>query len=172
MRATPSFRRLPSTITRPPSRAVMCEVSIAAPSAMPTRSAPSSRALSFISFELRFFLLMFNFLLLPEFLELFRHHSLVTLGPYPAHVPFREPRYRLAFLAVGLPLLAERDLLRRALRDLLLEFREMRVVVIAHRADREAARAVAEGADHAQQALPEAEQVALLQHRDRKSTRL
>ena len=39
------------------------------------------------------------------------------------------------------------------------------MVVVAHRAHREAARAVAEGAHHAQEALPEAEEVARLQHR-------
>src|SRR5258706_2487676 len=96
MRATPSFSRLASTITRPPSSAVMCEVSSAAPSAMPTRSAPSSFARVLMSCELSGFLLMFNFLLLLEFLELLRHHALVALGPYPARVPLREPGDRLA----------------------------------------------------------------------------
>src|SRR5258705_9525489 len=143
MRATPSLSRLASTITRPPSSAVICEVSSAAPSAMPTRSAPSSFARVLMSCELSGFLLMFNFLLLLEFLELFRHHALVALGPDPARVPLREPGDRLAFLAVGLPLPAQRQFLRRALGNRLLEFSQVRVVVVADRADREAARAVA-----------------------------
>jgi hypothetical protein len=46
------------------------------------------------------------------------------------------------------------------LRDLLLDIGEVRVVVVADRAHREAARAIAERPDHAQQPLPEAEQVA------------
>src|SRR6185436_1105369 len=60
--------------------------------------------------------------------------------------------------------LAERDLFRRALGDRLLNVREMGVVVVADRADREAAGAVAERANDAQQALPEAEQVTRRHH--------
>src|SRR5688572_25020494 len=91
MRATPSFKRLASTTTRPASRSVMCEASMFFPSAMPTRSAPSSRALSLMSCAEMVFLLIFILALL-EFLQLLRDHALVALLADPAHVPLREPR--------------------------------------------------------------------------------
>src|SRR5262245_27729737 len=158
MRATPSFRRLARTMTLPASRSVMCEASTFFPSAMPTRSAPSSSAFRFTSWALIFFLLIFILAFL-EFLQLLRDHALVALLADPAHVPFVEAGQLVAGLAVFLVLFLQGDFLRRLLRDVLLHLGEVRVVVVAHRADREAARAVAERADHAQQALPEAEQV-------------
>src|SRR5258706_10177579 len=162
MRATPSFRRLASTMTRPASRSVMCEASTALPSAMPTRSAPSSRALSFISFAERFFLRI-SMLPLLEFLQLPRDDALVALA-HPAHVPLRKAGDIGALLAILFPFSLDGNLFLRLLRDLLLHLGKVRVVVVAHRAHGEAARAVAERADDAQQALPEAEQVARLQH--------
>src|SRR6185436_2029902 len=162
MRATPSFRRLARTMTRPASSSVMCEASTAFPSAMPTRSAPSSSALRLTSSAVIFFLLI-SILALLEFLQLLRDHALVAFLADPAHVPLRQPGHVRARLAVALVFLVQRDLLRGLLRDVLLDLREMRVIVVADRADREAARAVAEGADDAQQSLPEAEQVDGLQ---------
>src|SRR2546421_2193292 len=98
MRATPSFRRLARTMARPASSCVMCAVSSRAPSAMPTRSAPSSRALALISAAvsgLRYISTLFLLLAL-ELLQLLRHHPLVALGPDPARVPFRQAGARLA----------------------------------------------------------------------------
>src|SRR5438477_12835195 len=107
MRATPSFSRLASTIARPASSCVMCAVSRRAPSAMPTRSAPSSRALALISAAVSGFrYISTQFLLLSfELLQLLRHHPLVALGSHPARVPLRQAGARLAFLARLLPLL-------------------------------------------------------------------
>src|ERR1041384_1785745 len=130
MRATPSFRRRASTITRPPSSAVMREVSMRAPSAMPTRSAPSSRALVLICAAVSGRLNISTQLLLPalEFLHLLGDHPLVALGADPARVPFREAAQLLAALARLLPGALRGDLLRRLLRDLLLHVGEVRVV--------------------------------------------
>src|SRR3954465_7367176 len=166
MRATPSFRRLASTIAREPSSCVMCEVSMRAPSAMPTRSAPSSRALALISAAVSGLRNISTqlFLLALELLHLPGHHALVALGPDPAAIPFGQPGDRRAGFAIVLVLLVQGVLLGRALGNVLVHVREVRVIVVADRTHREAARAVAEGADHAQQALPEAEQVARLQH--------
>src|SRR5258706_8731090 len=163
MLATPSFSRLASTMTRPASSSVMCAASIALPSAMPTRSAPSSSAFALISAAVRTFL--WNLILaLLEFLQLLRDHALVALLAHPAHIPFRQAGDIRALLSRFLELLLNGNRLRRLLRDLLLRLGEVHVVVVAHRAHREAARAVAEGADHAQQALPEAEEIDRLQH--------
>ena len=59
---------------------------------------------------------------------------------------------------------AERDFLRRLFRDGLLKVGEMRVIIVADRAHGEAARAIAERADDAQQPLPEAVDVARARH--------
>src|SRR4051812_43886740 len=117
MRATPSFRRLPSTMTRSPSSFVMCEVSMRAPSAMPTRSAPSSRALAFISLAVSGFLKISTqlFLLALELLHLLRHHPLVALRPDPAAVPVGQAGDGRAALSILLVLLVQQVLLRRAL---------------------------------------------------------
>src|SRR6185503_5399884 len=137
-------------------------VSIFAPSAMPTRSAPSSRALVLICAAVSGRLKMFT--LLPfELLQLAGDDPLVALLADPADVPFVEAGQVAAFLARLLEFRRLRGLLRRFLRNDLLDVGEVRVVVVAHRADREAARAVAERADDPQQALPEAEQVARAQ---------
>src|SRR5438045_407955 len=146
MRATPSFMRFARTIARPPSSCVMCAVSSRAPSAMPTRSAPSSRALALISAAvsgLRNISTQFLLLVL-ELLQLLRHHPFVALRPNPARVPFRQAAAYFTGLARLLPLLLDRGFLGRALRNHLLHLGEMRVVVVAHRADRQAARAIAE----------------------------
>src|SRR5512138_2077499 len=162
MRATPSFRRLASTMTRPPSSAVMCEVSMRAPSAMPARSAPSSRALSLICAAVSGCLKISTaFLLtLPELLQLPGDHALVAFGPDPARIPLGQAGDRLAVLSRLLPAPLRRDFLRRLFRNRLVQLGKVRVIVVADRTHREAARAVAERADDAQQALPEAEQVA------------
>src|SRR5436190_4678306 len=146
MRATPSFSRFASTIARAPSSSVMCFVSSRAPSAMPTRSAPSSRALSFISTAVSSLLNISTELFLPflEILQLLRHHALVTLRPDPARIPLREATARLACFAGLLPFFLRGDFFRRALGDHLLHFREVRVIVVADRAYREAAGAIAE----------------------------
>src|SRR5688500_13859390 len=103
MRATPSLSRFASTMTRPASSSVMCEASIVAPSAMPTRSAPSSRALALISFEDKRLLnastTRFLLLALLELLQLARHDALVAFLAHPAHVPGRQPRHVRAMLA-------------------------------------------------------------------------
>src|SRR6185503_11517602 len=158
MRELPACTRVASTITRPPSWSVMWPVSIFAPSAMPTRSAPSSIALVLICAAVSGRLKMFK--LFPfEFLQLPRDDALVALLADPADVPLGQSRQVVALLARLLEALRLRHLLRRLLGDLLLDVGEVRVVVVADRAHRQAARAVAERADHAQQALPEAEQV-------------
>src|SRR6266850_1296310 len=146
MRATPSFRRLASTIARPASSCVMCAASSRAPSAMPTRSAPSSRALALISAAVSGFRNISTQFLLAflELLQLLRDHALVALGPDPARVPLGQAAAWFPALTRLLPLLLDGGFLRRALGNHLLHFGEMRVVVVAHRAHREAARAVAE----------------------------
>src|SRR5687767_8941279 len=159
MRELPACTRTASTITRPPSCSVMWLVSTFAPSAMPTRSAPSSRALVLICAAVSGRLKMFTLFPL-EFLQLAGNDPLVTVFADPANVPFRKSREALAFLARLLELGGLGHLLRRLLRDVLLDVGKVRVIVVADRAHREAAWAVAERADHAQQALPEAEQVA------------
>src|SRR4051812_38706715 len=161
MRATPSFRRLPSTMTRSPSSCVMCEVSMRAPSAMPTRSAPSSRALAFISPTVSGFRNISTqlFLLALELLHLLGHHALVALGADPAPIPLGQARNRRPGFAVVLVLLVQNVFFRRALGYVLLHIREVRVIVVAHRAHREAARAVAKRSHHPEQALPEAEEI-------------
>src|SRR5437899_4032038 len=135
MRATPSFRRLASTIARPASSCVMCAASTRAPSAMPTRSAPSSRALALISAAVSGLRNISTAFLLPAFelLELARDDAFIAVGADPAHVPVRQPRNRLAGFARFAPALLDRFLLRRALRDFLLQVGEMRVVVVADR---------------------------------------
>src|SRR6185436_6713178 len=129
MRATPSLSRRASTITRPPSSLVMCAVSTRAPSAMPTRSAPSSRALAFICASGSGFRKISTHLLLPllELLHLLRDHALLALGADPAHVPFRQATELFAALARQLPGALRRVLFRRLLRDLLLHVGEVRV---------------------------------------------
>src|SRR5581483_3798100 len=146
MRATPSLRCLASTMTRPPSSCVMCEVSSRAPSAMPTRSAPSSRAFALIAAAVSGFrnISTLFFLLAFELLQLPRDDALVALGPDPARVPFGEAGNRGALFARGAPAFLNFVFLRRALRDVLLHIGEMGVVVVADRAHREATRAVAE----------------------------
>src|SRR5438093_10480879 len=106
MRATPSFSRLASTIARPPSSCVMCAVASRAPSAMPARSAPSSRALALISAAVSGLRNISTQLLLAllEFLQLLRDHPLVAFGPDPAHIPFRQAAAGFARFARLLPL--------------------------------------------------------------------
>src|SRR5436190_23524048 len=128
MRATPSLRCLASTMMRPPSSWVMCEVSSRVPSAMPTRSAPSSRALAliwlavsgFLKISTGFLPLLIRYLLSFELLELARHHALVAFGADPARVPFGETAARLARFARLLPMLLDGNLLRRFLGNVLL----------------------------------------------------
>ena len=115
------------------------------------QSRPSSVSAAALERRLRFL----------EFLQLARDHALVAFRADPAAVVFGKSRDRCAGVrAVLLPGLAERDLLGRPFRDDLLHVGKMRVIVVADRADREAARAIAERADHPQQALPEPEHVA------------
>src|SRR5687767_6837556 len=160
MREVPACSRSASTMTRAPSCSVIACVFSFAPSAMPTRSAPSSRAFCLTSLAVSGFLKIFIFF--PELLQLARDDPFVAGFTDPADVPLGQSGQRLAFLARALELRRLGDFLRRLLRDLLLDVGEVRVVVVAHRAHREAARAVAERADHAQEALPETEQVARL----------
>src|SRR5258706_4725923 len=131
MRATPSLSRLARTMTRPASRSVMCEVSMLLPSAMPTRSAPSSRALSFISWEVGSFLRIFILALL-EFLELLRDHALVAFFADPAHVPLRQPRHVGALLASLFKLFLQRNFFCCLLRYVLLELGESLVAGVSH----------------------------------------
>src|SRR5882724_193395 len=126
MRATPRERRLANTMTRWPSCSVMSEgrcgfagsggcASSAAPSAMPTRSAPSARAFALMAsavkvarkidtmsglVEHRLGRAFACGLRLLEVLQLARHHPLVALGPDPAAVPVVQARDRLTFGAV------------------------------------------------------------------------
>jgi hypothetical protein len=60
MREVPACSRTASTITRSPSCSVIAWVFSFLPSAMPTRSAPSSLAFCFISSELNGLLKMFT----------------------------------------------------------------------------------------------------------------
>src|SRR5215475_1187684 len=155
--------------------------SSAAPSAMPTRSAPSAFAFALTSAAVSgclntpttsLFLGRFGRPLLLELLErlqLLRDDALVAVRTDPAHVPLRKAG-QLARAAVVLRTrllepLDECSLLGRLLGDHLLHVREVRVIVVPDRAHREAARTVAERADDAQQPLPEAEEVARLEHR-------
>src|SRR5438067_2687420 len=106
-----------------------------------------------------------GFLLLAlELLELARHDPLVAFRPDPALVPVRESGDRLARFARLAPAFLNLLFLWRAFGDVLVHVGEVRVIVVADRADREAARAVAERADDAQQTLPETKQVARFQH--------
>src|SRR5262245_25432324 len=130
-------------------------VSTLAPSAMPTRSAPSSRALVFICAAVSGRLKMFTLFSL-ELLQLPGDDPLVAFFADPADVPLVEAGQVVAFLARLLEFGGLRGLLGRPLRNDFLDVGEVRVIVVAHRADREAARAIAKRADHAQQALPEA----------------
>src|SRR5258706_11371721 len=141
MRATPSFRRFASTITRPASSSVICEASTAFPSAIPTRSAPSSSALRLTS-SAEIFFLFISMLALLEFLQLLRDHSLVAFLADPAHVPLRQAGQIGARLAVALEFLMQSDLLWRFFGDVLLNLGQVRVVVVADRAHCKAARAV------------------------------
>src|SRR3954469_19440753 len=105
MRATPWFSRFASTMTRPASRSVMSDgrrgsagfggcASSSAPSAMPTRSAPSSRAFALISAAVSGFLyiagmsgLLFlfgeGFFFLEGFFDLRALELLHLLGHHP-----------------------------------------------------------------------------------------
>src|SRR3954469_14274344 len=127
MRATPSFRRFARTIARPPSSCVICAVFSRAPSAIPTRSAPSSRALALISAAVSGFryistqFLLFTF----ELLQLLRHHPLVAFRSHPARVPLRQAGARVARFTLLLPFLLNCGFLRRAFRDHLLHFRQV-----------------------------------------------
>src|ERR1051325_2619614 len=78
---------------------------------------------------------------------------------HPADVPLAEAGKVVALLARFLELRGLGDFLWRFLRDVLLDIGAVRVIVVADRAHREAARAAAERADHAQQALPETEEI-------------
>src|SRR5204862_5919722 len=114
MRATPSFRRFARTIARPPSSCVICAVFSRAPSAMPTRSAPSSRALALISAAVSGFRYISTQLLLVllELLQLLGHHPLIALGADPARVPLRQAAAYFTGLARLLPLLLDCGFLR------------------------------------------------------------
>src|SRR5712691_6663087 len=116
--------------------------SSAAPSAMPTRSAPSSRALVLMSAAVSGCLkieTMLGFrvlhvvdprlLLAFERLHLAGDDALVAVGADPPHVPGIEPGNLFAARAALLVAPAERHLLRRLLRDVPLHLGEMRVVV-------------------------------------------
>src|SRR5260221_13274099 len=98
MRATPSFRRFAIPITRPASSSVICEASTAFPSAIPTRSAPSSSALRLTS-SAEIFFLFISMLALLEFLQLLRDHSLVAFLTDQTHVPLRQAGHVAALLA-------------------------------------------------------------------------
>src|SRR5438093_7040802 len=137
MRATPSFRRLASTMARPASSLVMCAVSSRAPSAMPTRSAPSSRALALISAAVSGFRNISTQLLLAllELLQLLGHHALVALGSDPARVPLRQAAAYFTSLARLLPLLLDCGFFRRALGNHFLHFAQLLVRVVALRAN-------------------------------------
>src|SRR3984893_15321315 len=154
---------------------------------MPTRSAPSSLALCLTSSAVRGWrkmptmlehspipllfctlrggggraLLLHAF----ELLQLPRHDPFVTFRPDPANVPVGKSAASLAAFSSSLHLLGERDLLRCLLRDELLRPGEVRVIVVADGTDRQAPRAITEGADHAQQPLPEAEEIPRARHR-------
>src|SRR5437667_6353950 len=123
MRATPSLRRLASTMTRPASRSVMCETSTLLPSAMPTRSAPSSRALVFTCCEVRGVLV--SFMALFECLKLPRHDALVALLADPAHVPLREAGQIDAAFSVVFIFFLQSYFFRRLLRNVLLHLGEV-----------------------------------------------
>src|SRR5262247_2413387 len=127
--------------------------SSAAPSAIPTRSAPSAFALALISAAVSgclntptTSLLLRHFrrpllLQLLERLQLLRDDALVAVRTDPAHVPVRKAG-QLACAAVVLRTrvlepLHERDLLRRLLGDHPLHVREVGVVVVSDGAHRE-----------------------------------
>src|SRR5581483_11170569 len=97
--------------------------------------------------------------------QLPRHDALVAFLADPAHVPLRKPGQLAPRLARGLEARRLSRFFGCLFRDLLLDVRKVRVVIVADRAHRQAARAVAEGTDHAQQALPEAEQLPRAQRR-------
>src|SRR5262245_22317005 len=143
MRELPACTRIASTITRAPSCSVIWLVSTFAPSAMPTRSAPSSRALVLICAAVSGSLKMFTLFPL-ELLQLPGDDPLVAFLADPAHVPFGKAGQVPSFLARLLEAGGLGRLFRRPLRNHLLDVGEVRVIVVAHRADREAARAVAE----------------------------
>src|SRR5262245_26077258 len=146
------------------------------PSAMPTRSAPSSFALALISAAVTFWRKISTMsgtglqgtfgrnralLLAPfEILQLSGNDALVAVGADPAHVPVVETSDRVAALARMLARLGQSHFLRGLFRNHLLRIGQMGVIVVADRADREAARTIPERADHAQQTLPEAEVIA------------
>src|SRR4029077_2280140 len=139
---------------------------ITSPSAMPTRSAPSSRPLAFTSaaeifwrkistisiflqrglFRRRGARLLACF----ELLHLPRHDPLVALGTDPADVPSVETGDRLTALARRLTRLRARHLLVRLLRDRFLRIGEIRMIIIAHGTYGETARAIAERANDTQ----------------------
>src|ERR1700738_197371 len=155
---------------------------------MPTRSAPSSLALCLTSSAVRGWrkmptmlehspipllfctlrggscraLLLHAF----ELLQLPRHDPFVTFRPDPANVPVGKSAASLAAFSCRLHFLGERDLLRCLLRDELLWPGEVRVIVVADWTDRQASRAITEGADYAQQPLPEAEEIPRSRHCD------
>src|SRR4051812_32265519 len=178
-------------MTRPESRSVMSEgrrgsaglggcASSSAPSAMPTRSAPSSRALVLISAAVSGFLNIAGisdlflgcglgcgplFLLFLELLHLARHDPLVAFRPDPPLVPFGQARQlrlrgaRLMGDTFCLVLLGERHLLGCLFGNHFLDIGKMRVVIVSDRADGQAPRAIAERSHHPQQPLPEPEEV-------------
>src|SRR5262249_53474175 len=107
---------------------------ITSPSAMPTRSAPSSRALAF-TWSAEIFWQKISTILVRddvlrrygarllarfELLHLPRHDPPIALGTDPADVPGVETGDRFAALARGLTRLGERHLLGRLFRDRLL----------------------------------------------------
>src|SRR3984893_2067790 len=161
---------------------------ISSPSAMPTRSAPSSLALRLTSSAVRGWRKMPTMLghspipllfctlrrgrcrglLLHAFglLQLPRHDPFVTFRADPANVQDGKSAASLAAFSCRLHFLGERDLLRCLLRDELLWPGEVRVIVVADWTDRQASRAITEGADYAQQPLPEAEEIPRSRHCD------
>src|ERR1700724_1905672 len=118
---------------------------ITSPSAMPTRSAPSSLALAFTSAAEIFWrkistisafwqhdlLRRCGARLLARFelLHLPRHDPPVALGTDPADVPSVETGDRFTALARCLTRLGERHLLGRLFRDRLLRVGEMRMII-------------------------------------------
>src|SRR5262245_6624606 len=101
-----------------------------------------------------------------EILQLTRHDALVTIRSDPTHIPIVEARDRIAPLARVLARLGEGHFLLSFFWNYLLRLGEMRVVIVAHRADRKTARAIAERTNDAQQPLPETEMIARAHHRD------
>ena len=95
-----------------------------------------------------------------ECLQLPRDDALVTVRSNPTDVPLIEPGDLVPVRAVLLVGFSQGNLVRGLFGNVLLQVRQVRVIVVAHRANGQATRAIAERADDAQKPLPEAEQLA------------